>query len=982
MKIQFTLNGRAVSWQAEPGMSLRDLLRSKGLVSVRNACDGEGSCGLCSVILDGRVVNSCQILAPQAEDLEVYTVEFFSRDRSLSIVQKALVESGCVQCGYCTPAVVLALHKLLERSPEPARRDVEDALSSILCRCTGYEQFFGAARLAAARLKDPNYAARPAPEFRDDLRHVGKCREKIDAPSLARGERAFVEDRLPPDALALRLLGSPHARAYIRSIDTTAAERMPGVHAVVSFLNTPDRMYTTAGQGFPEPSPYDQRMFSRVLRFVGDRVAAVLAETEAEAEAALAAIKVEYEVLKPVLTIEEAEADGAPPVHAGPVTYVAGEAPTGSVTTGDASVYGGADDPVLYQFPIGADPLRNLAASTTDGIGDVEKGLAEADVVIEREYYARRVHCTPMEPHVVLTRMDGGRLVIHASTQVPWHLRRIVAGAIGVPENKVRVIKERVGGGFGVKQDIVLEDVASWLTWTTGKTVFFRYTREEEFVASRTRHPMKIRVKLGAKRDGRLTAIDFHLRADTGAYGEHCLTVPMNSCSKSLPLLLCDNVRFDVKSYYTNLPASGAYQGYGAPQGSFALQTALAELASELGMDQLDIIEKNRVRSGSRIEILKSLGEGRAGAAVTLGECGLGEMIERGRKSIAWDDPSQGHGKTAECISASGTMAGHGAAGHADADWRLGRAAVIIQQGSGLPGLDAANAEIRLLDDGGFMLLSGGADLGTGLDTLTGKVCAEVLKVDPKDVTVLSGDTDATPFDKGAYASSGTFFSGNAARLAAVDLLGKVLAVAAEELHEPAHDLTVLPGGVIAGKNGKTTSYAAIGHLTATGEGHGELAGHGSFKTEHAAFPYGAHFVQVAVNVRTGDVVLRRYHAYQDCGTPINPELAMGQIYGGVLKAVGHSLYEEMLFDGEGRCVNANFLDYKIPSIREMPEDFRVELVPVEDPVGPYGGKSVSEISLNGAAPAIAIAIHDACGVWVREWPFTPERVLHALGKL
>jgi putative selenate reductase molybdopterin-binding subunit len=967
MKIQFTLNGRAVSWESGPGTSLRDLLRSKGLVSVRNGCDGEGSCGLCSVILDGRTVNSCQVLAPQVEGLEVYTVEFFSQDRKLSVIQQALVESGCVQCGYCTPAVVLALHKLLERRPEPTRADIEDGLSSILCRCTGYEQFFGAARLASARLKDPDHVAQPAPEFREDLRHVGKCREKVDAPALARGERAFVEDRVPADALILKVRGSPYARAYIKSIDASKAQAMPGVHAVLTYLNTPDRVYTTAGQGFPEPSPYDFRMFSRVLRFVGDRVAAVLAETEAEALAALAAIEVEYEVLTPVLSIEEAAAEGAPPVHAGPVSYVAGSAPEGSVTAGDPGVYGGADEPVIYQFPIGAEPMRNLAASTRDGIGDLKKGFAEAEVVVEREYVAGRVHCTPMEPHVVLTRMDNSRLVIHASTQVPWHLRRIVATAIGAPENRVRVIKERVGGGFGVKQDICLEEIAAWLTWTTGKTVFFRYDREEEFIASRTRHPMKIKVKLGAKRDGRLTAIEFKVRADTGAYGQHCLTVPMNACSKSLPLLLCDNVLFDVRVYYTNMPAAGAYQGYGAPQGSFALQTALAELAAELGMDQLDIIEKNRVRSGSRIEILKSLGEGRAGAAVTLGECGLGTMLDKGKASMAWSDRSR---------------KGGAALSPATPEWRLGKGAVIIQQGSGLPGLDAANAEIRLLSDGSFMLLSGGADLGTGLDTLIVKVAAEVLMVDPKDVAVLSGDTDTTPFDKGAYASSGTFFSGSAAKLAAEDLRRKILAVAAGILGEAEGDLSILPGGIVAGKKGKVTRYAEIAHLTVTGEGPGELVGFGSFKTEHAAFPYGAHFAEVAVNTRTGDVVLRGYHAYQDCGTPINPELALGQIYGGVLKAVGHSLYEEMLFDGEGRCLNPNFLDYKIPSIREVPADFKVEFVPVEDPVGPYGGKSVSEISLNGAAPAIAIAIHDACGAWVRNWPFTPERVLKALGRL
>jgi putative selenate reductase molybdopterin-binding subunit len=306
---------------------------------------------------------------------------------------------------------------------------------------------------------------------------------------------------------------------------------------------------------------------------------------------------------------------------------------------------------------------------------------------------------------------------------------------------------------------------------------------------------------------------------------------------------------------------------------------------------------------------------------------------------------------------------------------------VIIQQGSGLPGLDAANAELRLLGDGTLLMLSGGADLGTGLDTITAKAAAEILGLDMADVEVISGDTDVTPFDKGAYASSGTYFSGNAALKAAEDLKAKVLATASTILGEDAADLKILPRGRIVGKKGET-SLAKLAHMSIQGEGHHELVGFGSFKTEHAAFPYGAHFVEAAVNQRTGEIRLTRYHAYQDCGTPINPALAIGQIYGGVMKAVGHSLYEEMVYDGEGRCLNPRFLDYKIPSIFEAPEDFRVELVPVDDEIGPFGGKSVSEISLNGSAPAIAIAIHDAVGAWVREWPFTSERVLRAMGKL
>ena len=955
MTVSFTLNGRSVSFACEAGESLKTVLRRNGILSLRNGCDGEGSCGLCAVILDGKLVNSCLLLAAETNGLEVVTVEYYNKDPALRSIQRSLIDSACVQCGYCTPAVALSVLELLARSPAPTDPEIADALSGTLCRCTGYEQYFEAVHLAARRLADPTYNPPVGPEFRPDLRHIGKDREKVDAESLSRGESAFVEDKVTQDACWLKVLPSPYAHAWIKSIDTSEAEAIPGVVAVLTYKNCPDKVYTTAGQGFPEPSPYDQRMLSRKVRHVGDRVAAVLAETPEIADEALRQIKVSYEVLPPVLSIAEARAAGAPVIHSGPVSYVAGSAPCGTTTEGD-----GLDDPVVYQFPLHSDPHRNLAASAADGIGDIEAGFAAADIVIERGYKTNRVQSTPLEPHVVFAKIEAGRLVLHASTQVPWHVRRIVARAVGIPENKVRVIKERVGGGFGAKQDIVVEDLAGYLAWTTRRSVYFRYTREEEFIASRTRHAMEITVKLGAKRDGRLTAIRMKVDADTGPYGQHCLTVPMNAISKSLPLLLCDNARFEVKSYYTNLSPAGAYQGYGAPKGSFALQTALAELADALGMDQLDLIELNRVRSGSRIEILRSLGEGRPGSPVTLGACGLGEMIARGRAAFGWDKP----------LPAS-----------PDPDWKFGRGAVIIQQGSGLPGLDAANAELRLLSDGTLLMLSGGADLGTGLDTITAKTAAEILGLDVADVAVISGDTDITPFDKGAYASSGTYFSGGAALRAAEDLRRKVFEAAAPILGEAPEDLRIEYRGMVVGKKGKI-SLAEMGRKSVQGEFHGELSGFGSFKTEHAAFPYGAHFVQVAVNVRTGEVKVKRYHAYQDCGTPINPALATGQIYGAVLKAIGHTLYEEMLYDEEGRCLNPRFSDYKIPTIAEVPEDFHVELMPVEDEVGPFGAKSVSEISVNGAAPAISIAIHDAVGVWMREWPFTPERILRTLGKL
>jgi putative selenate reductase molybdopterin-binding subunit len=935
MSVAMSLNGLPRTIAADPGENLQALLQRIGMHSVRASDDREGFAGSDTILLDGRAVLAGLMVAGQAEGHSIDTVERFMENGRLSVLQGAMLDAGVVQSAYNAPAAVLLLEDLLGRKAEPTEEDVRDALSGLFSRSTGYKQFFLAVRLASRRKKDPLYSEAAAPDFADGLRVVGKPRRRVDGVKLVSGGRAYVEDMVEPGSCVMKMLRSPYAHAYVRAIETAAAESMPGVVAVITHKNCPDLVYGRAGQGFPEPSPYDGRMFDRKVRHVGDRVAAVVAEDEAAALAALERIKVEYELLEPVLSLEAAIAGGKPAIHGSP------------------------DDPVVYQFPIGADPTRNLAASASGSVGDVEKGFAEADAVVERTYTTSRVQCTPLEPHSVFTRMDGERLVIHASTQVPWHLRRIVARVLGIRENRVRVIKERIGGGFGAKQDILLEEVCAWATFTTGRAVFYKFSREEEFIAATVRHPMRITVKMGARRDGALTAVKMTLDADTGAYGNHCLTVPMNACSKSLPLFPCANMAFEARSWYTNLVPSGAYQGYGAPQGSFAVQMAAAELAAELGMDQLELIEKNRVREGSVLEILRSLGEGRPGAAVRVRSCGLEKALAEGRKSIGWGarpaDP--------------------------DPDVKIGRGAVIIQQGSGLPGLDQACADVRLLSDGTFIVHSGGADLGTGLDTVLAKIAAETLCCDMERVAVLTGDTDTTPFDKGAYASSGTFFTGNAVRKAAEDLAGKILAAASAMLGDPVEELRLEHPAKVVGNRG-AVEYAAIAHACQSGEGRGELTGSASYTTDDCAFPYAAHFCEAAVNARTGSIEIRRYHALHDCGRPVNPDLALGQVYGALLKSIGHAMYEEMIFDGDGRCLTTGLADYGAPMIQELPREVEVRFIPTDDPFGPFGAKSVAEISVNGAAPAIAIAVHDAAGVWIREWPITPEKILRALGKL
>jgi putative selenate reductase molybdopterin-binding subunit len=955
MSISINLNGSPFILEAEAGENLRDALRRAGILSVRNGCDGEGTCGNCSILVDGRLMNTCLLVVGQVEGRNLRTVEGLAKPRELTSLQTAFIDAGIVQCGYCTGSMLMAAAELLEKAECPTREQVKDALSGVFCRCTGYEQVFDAMNLAVARRKDPATPVE-APKFREGMRYVGSAKGKIDGYLLARGESAFVEDRVRPGHCHLKVMPSPHAHAFIKSIDTSKAEALKGVVAVFTYKNSPDVWYNPAGQGFPEPSPYDRRMFDQKLRHVGDRVAAVVAETPEIATEALKLIEVEYEVLPAVFTIDEAKRPGAPVIHKAQVEYVVG-APA------DLDKYNQGVDPregkIIYQFPIHADPHRNLAASVHGGIGDIDKGFAEADVTIERTYESSQVQCTPLEPHVVYSRMEGDRLVLHASTQVPSHVRRIVARILGVKENKIRVVKERVGGGFGAKQDMVLEEVAAWATWVTGRDVLYRYTREEEFINSRTRHVIKVKVKVGAKKDGRLTAIHMDLEANTGPYGSHCLTVPMNACSKSLPLFLCDNVRFDVNTYYSNIAPTGAYQGYGAPQGSFAMQLAAAEMARELGMDPLEFIEKNRVREGVVLEILRCLGEGREGTPQLVYTCGLGPALEQGKKMINWGvkNPSD------------------------NPDVKIGQGVVILQQGSGLPGLDSANAAITQFGDGTFMVLSGGTDLGTGLETVAVKLVAETLLVPMENVAVLAADTDSTPFDVGAYASSGTYFSGGAALNAALKMKDMLIKEAADILQEPENNLKLAWPGVVKGLSGEVT-YEQIARRTQSGTGHGQLISTAHFITDKGSFPYGAHFCEVAVDTRTGKVRILKYYALQDAGTPINPELALGQIYGGVLKTIGHSLYEEMIYDEKGNCLNPNFVDYKVPQMGDLPDDFKAVLVDTNDPFGPMGAKSISEIACNGAAPVIAAAIHDACGAWIRSWPFTPEKILRALGSV
>lgn len=959
MRIDCIINSKHRSFDIDPTMKLRDMLLLNGNFAVRDSDDSEGFCGSDTVLVDGTPVFANLVLAGEVNGCEIRTPDGLGSSQHLTVVQQAMIDAGIVQSAYNAPAAALLLTWLLENNPNPSKEDIKDALSGIFIRDAGYEHYYLAVKLALERMHNGSYESPIAPSFRPNLDVIGKPVSKIDGPQLVAGERAFVEDFATPDTCYMVVLRSPHASAYINSIDDSEARKVEGVVEILTAYNTPDTHYMQAGQGNPEPSPHDRRLFNLKVRHVGDRVAAVIAETLEAAKEACSLIKVDYEVLPAVFTVEEAMAPGAPLVHNGIVEYRAG-APA------DLEEYNKlAGDPregkVVYQFPLKADIHKNIAASNKGEIGNVDEAFANSDAVVEATYQTSQIQHTPLETHICFAQMQGGRLVVHASTQVPYHVRRIVGWVTGLPENKIHVIKTRVGGGYGSKQDILIEDLTGYAAYVTGRPVLCHNTREEEFIANSTRHPMRVHVKMSGNKDGKITGIFMEVCANTGPYGNHCLTVPMNSCSKTLPLFKCDNMRYDLKVYYTNTPPAGAYQGYGTPKGTYGIMMAMAELADKLGLDYKDLVLKNHVEEGYMLEILKGLGEGREGAVVPVGSCGLHEAIKTGCDMIGW-----GKKEVSE-----------------DPDWKIGKGFAMIMQGSGLPGLDHAEAIAKLETDGTVILNSGGADIGTGLDTISAKIVAEVLKLPMDKITVISGDTDSCAFDTGAYASSGTFFSGNASLVATNNLKDMILKEAAFQMGENVEDLDVrAPGEVYSRKTDKVISYYELSHTAIGGEGHGQMIAHGTYVTKASSVPYGGHFAQVAVNIRTGEIKVQKFYAIQDAGTPINPEIALCQMYGAVMKSIGHSLYEDMKLDEKGNCLTANMTDYGAPMISEAPEDFKAVLVDVNDAYGPFGAKSISEIACNGAAPAIGIAIHDACGVWLRSWPMTPEKILKALGKI
>jgi putative selenate reductase molybdopterin-binding subunit len=915
MRLRLTLNGHRVAATIAPEATLLEVLRGEfGVFGVKHGCE-TGECGACTVLLDGEPVNSCVLLAAQADGKEVTTIESIGQHpeqgwrltSGLDPLQLAFVETGAIQCGYCTPAMILAARALLAEDPEPDDEDVREALSGVLCRCTGYLKPVQAVLRAAAVLRGEEvppiggYLARAVdlggaaaeetppsggvpevltrtgimPQIRvsTDTRSwatVGRPEPKVDAVKLAQGKPAFAADIEMRGMLVAKVLHSPHAHARIRRISAGKARALAGVAAVLTWEDIPRVVYSTAGQSDPIPGPLDSFSLDTKVRFVGDRVALVAAESEAIAEQALSLIEVEYEVLPAILDPARAMADGAPLIH---------------------------DEPEYVPFGE-SDPSRNRAAHIHIDIGDVDKGMAEAEEIFEATYEVPKVQQASIETHVVVTYWDeDDRLVIRTSTQVPFHVRRQLAPVLGLPPKRIRVIKPRIGGGFGGKQEVMVEDVAAHLTIATGRPVRFETTRAEEFTFARSRHPMRIRMRTGVRRDGTITANEMTVLSDTGAYGCHALTVTGNTGHKAMALYVGDgeyrkapNIRFHADVVYTNTPPAGAFRGYGVPQGFWPVERHMERIARALKLDPLDFRLKNAVRAGELHPFSTAWSEGREPRPETIQSCGLEECVAQGAAAVGWDDK---HGN-----SRWRRVAGK-------PHLRRGIGVATVMQGTAIPYLDMGGASLKINDDGSFNLLVGATDIGTGSDTVLAQQAAEVLGVPLEDIIVYSSDTDFTPFDKGAYASSTTYISGAAVVQAAEKVAERIRLRAARMLSDQVGKKMRPTAVRLADRRawapeGSSVTLAEVALDALHHQDQEQIMAVASYVSPVSPPPFAAQFAEVTVDTETGAVRVDRLVMAVDSGVIINP---LRLPVRSRRHDLGYAVCEEMTYDAAGARV-------------------------------------------------------------------------------
>lgn len=750
--------------------------------------------------------------------------------------------------------------------------------------------------------------------------HVNQSIRKTDSMQLLLGKPLFMDDIVPKDALIVKLLRSPHAHAIVKEIDTSRAKNVEGVVDIYTWQDVPNLRYTNAGQTYPEPSAYDRLIIDRHLRFVGDVVAIVAAENEKAADRALKLIKVQYEVLEAILDFHTVK-----------------------------------DNPILVHpeenwkalCPVGADNKRNLVATGSDVNGDIEKILADSDIVIDHTYHTKAYNQTMMETFRTYTKLDRfGRLHVISSTQIVFHVRRILSNALGIPKSKIRVEKPRIGGGFGAKQSSVSEVYPAFVTMKTGRPAQIIYTREDSLIAGSPRHEMEVHVRLGASKEGKIRALDIYTLSNSGAYSEHGPTTVGLSGHKSIPLYSgsLEAYRFAYDVVYTNRQASGAYRGYGATQGTFAVESAVNELAEKLGMDPTLLRDINMVKQGMQMpayynEIANS--------------CALDRCMDTCRKIFDWNAKypvrDMGNGKV-RCAGVAMSM-----------------------QGSGVSNVDVGSATLRLGDDGTYNLIIGAADMGTGCDTTLAQIAAEVLQCSMEDIAVFGADTDISPYDSGSYASSTAYITGKAVEKAGRKLVENICKLAATMFDCAESDVRFEGSQVSRISTGETLSIQNI----ATKSQCGNNISLDVTETHYSPVsppPFMVTMVEIELDRLTGEVKLLDTKAVVDSGTLLNPAIARVQAEGGIAQAIGHTLTENLNYTKTGALIENSFMQYKIPTRLDVGR-IQVEFEHTFEPTGPFGAKSIGEIVINTPGPAIAHAIYRATGVWHRELPITPCQI-------
>lgn len=755
------------------------------------------------------------------------------------------------------------------------------------------------------------------------MNSVGKGVIKKDAMALVTGQPVYCDDLAPKDCLIVKLLRSPHAYAKIKSIDTSIAKRIPGIEAVYTYEDVPTSRFTLAGQSYPEPSPYDRRILENVVRYVGDEVAIVAGANEDCVDRALKAIKVDYEVLEPLLDFEKS-IDNAIVIH--------------------------EEDDYKCLCEIGNDVKRNIVSSGESVVGDVDAVLKECDVVLERDYHTKANAQAMMETMRSYCYIDTyGRLNCVSSTQIPFHVRRILSNALEIPKSKINVIKPRIGGGFGAKQTACCEIFTAFVTWKLKKPSKIVYTREETFAASNSRHEMKMHVRIGATKEGTIEAIDLYTLSNQGAYGEHGPTTIGLAGHKSLPLYNHVKAsRFTYDVVYTNTMRAGAYRGYGATQGQFAVESIINELADELNMDPCEIRFKNMTREN---EVLSQYYN------EELNACALDRCLEKAMEMIDYKNKPLRRDM---------------------GDFVRGLGVSLSMQGSGISGLDVGSVEIKLQDDGFYTLSIGATDMGTGCDTILAQMVAECMDCDVDQVVTSSLDTDHAPYDTGSYASSTTYVTGMAVVKACEKLRNSILEAAAVFFNVDKEDIEFDGKKINTLDHVHEMSLAEFADTCFNGGIAKALIASDSHMSPTSPPPFMVGIAEVDVDKLTGEIKVHDYVSVVDCGTVINPNLARVQAEGGIVQGIGMALSEDITYSNEGKMRNRNFLQYKLPTRVDVPS-VRVEFESSYEDNGPFGAKSIGEVVINTPTSAIASAIKHATGVQVRTLPITAEKVL--LGK-